>query len=169
MDSSRPQHSATLIMSPSVLVSLQVNARPLRILVVDDDAHTRQMLSEVLELFGAEVHAAESVAAARRVLHEFTPDVVVSDVGMPQESGYDLIRQLRAMPREHGGSAAAIACTGYARPEDCDRALDAGYQDVVPKPVDLERLLRAIARLSAATAPRRPRRREARARTTSSA
>jgi CheY-like chemotaxis protein len=144
-------------MSSSVLVSLQVGARPLRILVVDDDAHTRQMLSEVLELFGARVRTAESVAAARRVLDEFTPDVVVSDVGMPQESGYDLIRQLRAMPREHGGGAPAIAFTGYARPEDRDRALDAGYQDVVPKPVDLERLLRAIARLSDAAVPRRRR------------
>lgn len=146
-------------MPPSVLVSLKVGARPLRILVVDDDAHSRQMLSEVLELFGAHVHAAESVAAARRILDGFTPDIVVSDVGMPQESGYDLIRQLRAMPHDHGGDAPAIACTGYSRPEDCDRALHAGYQDVVPKPVDLERLLRAIARLSEAVTPpwdRRP-------------
>lgn len=145
-------------MPPSVLVSLQVGARPLRILVVDDDAHSRQMLCEVLELFGAQVHTADSVAAARRILDRFTPDIVVSDVGMPQENGYDLIRQLRAMPQEHGGDAPAIACTGYARPEDCDRALHAGYQDVVPKPVDLERLLRAIAQLSAAAKPRRDRR-----------
>lgn len=146
-------------MPASVLVSLHFGARPLRILVVDDDAHTRQMLSEVLELFGAHVRTAESVAAARRALDEFTPDVVVSDVGMPQESGYDLIRQLRALPREHGGSAPAIAFTGYSRPEDRDRALDAGYQDVVPKPVDLERLLRTIARLSEVTVPRRRRNR----------
>ncbi len=143
-------------MTPSVLVSLQIGSRPLRILVVDDDAHTRQMLAEVLTLFGAEVVTAESVAAARRVLRDHRPDVVVSDVGMPQESGYDLIRQLRALPRERGGGTPAIAFTGYSRPEDRERALGAGYQDVVPKPVDLERLLTSIARLSAA--PGRPRR-----------
>lgn len=143
-------------MSPSVFVSLQVGARPLRVLVVDDDAHTRQMLGEALQLFGAEVRTAESAAAARKVLGDFSPDVVVSDVGMPQESGYDLIRQLRALPRERGGTTPAIAFTGYSRPEDRERALGAGYQDVVPKPVDLERLLRSIARLSAA--PRAARR-----------
>jgi CheY-like chemotaxis protein len=138
------------------MVSLQVGSRPLRILVVDDDAHTRQILSEALSLFGAEVVTAESVAAARRLLREHRPDVVVSDVGMPQESGYDLIRQLRALPRERGGSTPAIAFTGYAQPEDRERALGAGYQDVVPKPVDFERLLTSIARIS--SAPGRPRR-----------
>jgi CheY-like chemotaxis protein len=136
--------------------------------VVDDDAHTRQMLAEALQLFGAEVRTAESAAAARALLGSFTPDIVVSDVGMPQESGYELIRQLRALPRHRGGRTPAIAFTGYAGPEDRQRALGAGYQDVVAKPVDLERLLHSIARLAAAPSARRetrsPVRREARSR-----
>jgi CheY-like chemotaxis protein len=143
-------------MSPSIIVSLRRGGRPLRVLVVDDDAYTRQMLGEALQLFGAEVRTADSAAAARERIEDFAPDIVVSDVGMPQESGYELIRKLRALPRHRGGNTPAIAFTGYSRAEDRERALGAGYQDVVPKPVDLHRLLESIARLSGTA--RRPQR-----------
>jgi two-component system CheB/CheR fusion protein len=149
-------------------VSLMRGSRRMRILVVDDDLHTREMLAEALQLFGAEVRAAADVAHARTVLDGWLPDVLVSDVDMPGEGGYDFIRKLRRLPRNRGGSMPAIAFTGYARDADRERALDAGYQEVVAKPVDLQQLLLAIARVSvggvrrvarterAATASRRP-------------
>lgn len=136
---------------------------PLRILLVDDDLHARQLLAEVLEMSGAQVQSVESVEAAGRILATYAPDLIVSDVGMPQQSGYDLIRLLRALPRERGGTTPAIACSGYARPEDRRRLIDAGYQEFVAKPVDIALLLRTIVRLGRrrATVPLSGRRRRA--------
>lgn len=115
-----------------------------RILVVDDDPSTREILAEALELCGAVVRSAASVAEARSRLLDWAPNLVISDVGMPDEDGYDLIRQMRASPPERGGNTPAIAFTGYARPEDRERALRAGYQAVVAKPVDLDNLVATI-------------------------
>jgi CheY-like chemotaxis protein len=119
---------------------------PLRILLVDDDLHARELLAEVLEMSGARVRSVDSVEAAERILAVYAPDLIVSDVGMPQQSGYDLIRLIRALPRESGGTTPAIACSGYAGPEDRRRLIDAGYQGFVAKPVDVALLLRTIAR-----------------------
>ena len=120
----------------------------LRILTVDDDRNTREMLQEALERAGAQVLAAESVQDALRKLKNFRPDVLVSDIGMPGEDGYDLLRKIRGLPRELGGATPAVAVTGYFRDEDRAATRNAGYQAVTRKPVDLDELLTIIARVA---------------------
>jgi signal transduction histidine kinase/ActR/RegA family two-component response regulator len=121
----------------------------LRVLTVDDDRNTREMLQEALRIAGADVDAAGSVREALEKLRRFRPDVLVSDIGMPEQDGFDLVRQLRALPPEKGGDIPAIALTGYARDEDRAATRRAGYQAVTPKPVNLGELvatIRALAR-----------------------
>jgi CheY-like chemotaxis protein len=117
----------------------------LKLLIVDDDPTTRALLAEALETQGASVRASASVHEAQQTLAVWHPDLVISDVGMPRENGYDLIRRVRDLPPDEGGRTPAIACTGYTRDEDRARAVDAGFDAVVPKPVDLDLLVRTIA------------------------
>jgi PAS domain S-box-containing protein len=117
----------------------------LRILTVDDDRNTREMLQEALERAGAEVLSADSARDALGKIRIFRPDVLVSDIGMPNEDGYDLLRQIRKLPDGEGGDTPAIALTGYAREEDQAATREAGYQAVTPKPVNLNELLSTIA------------------------
>jgi CheY-like chemotaxis protein len=111
------------------------------ILVVDDEPDTRELLKAGLENCGANVTVAGSAAEAFVTLASQIPDVIISDIGMPDEDGYDLIRKLRSMPADQGGSVPAIALTAYARVEDRLRALRSGYQMHVPKPVELAELV----------------------------
>jgi CheY-like chemotaxis protein len=122
----------------------------LRVLVVDDDLSTREILSTALGLFGADVKNACCVADARDLLLGWQPDLLISDLGMPDEDGYDLIRQLRALPPEQGGMMPAIALTGFTRTENQSLALAAGFNEVVTKPADLEDLLTVIRRVTLA-------------------
>jgi CheY-like chemotaxis protein len=124
---------------------MQASRRPkLKLLIVDDDPHTRALLTEALEVSGASVRASASAGEARRTLASWHPDLMISDVGMPRESGYELIRRVRRLPAEQGGRTPAIACTGYAREEDRARAMHAGFDAVVSKPVDLGVLVATI-------------------------
>jgi PAS domain S-box-containing protein len=119
----------------------------LHVLVVDDEADARELLVTVLEQFGAVPRAAGSVAEAVTVLEEFRADVLVSDIGMPGEDGYVLLRKLRAIEAERGSPGIpAVALTAYARGEDRRRALLAGFRMHVPKPVEPIELAEAIAR-----------------------
>ncbi|CAN5918969.1 ATP-binding protein [soil metagenome] len=118
------------------------------VLVVDDEADARELLSEVLTSCGASVVTAGSVAEALRLVKERRPDVVVSDVGMPGEDGYVLIRQLRALPASEGGRTPAVALTAYARLEDRTKALMAGFNMHVPKPVEPAELLVVLSSLT---------------------
>jgi PAS domain S-box-containing protein len=111
------------------------------ILVVDDEPDTRELLKVGLERCGAQVMLAASVAEAFSAIEVQIPDVLISDIGMPNEDGYDLIRKLRSLPDEKGGKLPAIALTAYARVEDRLRALRSGYQMHVPKPVELAELV----------------------------
>jgi CheY-like chemotaxis protein len=117
----------------------------LKLLIVDDDPTTRAMLAEALETRGACVRASASAREAQQTLAVWHPDLMISDVSMPRENGYQLIRHVRDLPAEQGGSTPAIACTGYARAEDRARAMSAGFDAVVPKPVDLDLLMQTIA------------------------
>jgi CheY-like chemotaxis protein len=121
----------------------------LRVLIVDDDGNSRDMLQQALECAGADVQAAASVREALEKIPPFRPHAMVSDIGMPQEDGYDLLRLVRALPPESGGATPAIALTGYARDKDRAATKAAGYQAVAAKPVNLEELFSAIARLAA--------------------
>jgi len=114
------------------------------ILVVDDEPDTRALLKAGLENCGAQVIVAASAAAAFEAIDSNIPDVLISDIGMPGEDGYDLIRKLRSLTAEKGGRVPAIALTAYARVEDRLRALRSGYQMHVPKPVELAELVAVV-------------------------
>jgi signal transduction histidine kinase/CheY-like chemotaxis protein len=118
-----------------------------KVLVVDDDRDTRDLLSQALSASGARVTTADSAAQAFQRLGVEPPDVLISDIGMPGEDGFSLIRRIRALPDETR-HIPAIALTAYARPEDRDEALDAGYQMYFAKPVELTDLQTGLATLA---------------------
>jgi CheY-like chemotaxis protein len=120
----------------------------LRILVVEDDDDSREFLTAALEQRGATVAAAGSVAAALAQFESFRADVLVSDIAMPDADGYDLIRDVRKLPPERGGRTPAVAVTAHTRADVRDRVIEAGYESLEPKPVDLERLSRALVMLA---------------------
>ncbi|MEI2582040.1 hybrid sensor histidine kinase/response regulator [Scytonema sp. PRP1] len=123
------------------------NLGGLRVLVVDDEPDARQLLSTVLLQHKAQVIAVSSAREALVALQKFQPDVLVSDIGMPQEDGYSLIRKVRALPGESGRTP-AVALTAYARAEDRTQALNAGFQLHVPKPVNPTELATVVANLA---------------------
>jgi PAS domain S-box-containing protein len=120
----------------------------MKILVVDDEPDTRELLRRGLGQCGAEVTVVGSATEALEALRASPPDLLISDIGMPNVDGYDLIRQVRALPAEAGGASPAIALTAYARVEDRMQALRAGYQMHVPKPVELAELVTVAASLA---------------------
>jgi CheY-like chemotaxis protein len=97
---------------------------------------------------GAEVRTAVSATEALAACNEWRPDILISDIGMPEEDGYTLMKKLRARESERGGHIPAIALTAYARREDRLRALSVGYESHVPKPVDPIDLVAAVASLT---------------------
>jgi PAS domain S-box-containing protein len=117
----------------------------LRILIVDDEPDTRDLLRQGLEYCGANVRLAGSAAEAVDAIVAEVPDILISDIGMPGIDGYDLIRQIRQLPADAGGKVAAIALTAYTRVEDRLQALRAGYDMHVPKPVELAELVAVAA------------------------
>ena len=119
----------------------------LKVLVVDDEADTLELLKTGLSRCGAEVSAARSAGEALAAVEKEIPDLLISDIGMAGEDGYDLIKKVRALPAERGGKVPAIALTAYARTEDRLRVLRAGYQMHVPKPVELTELVAVMASL----------------------
>ena len=130
-----------------------VTLKGVAILIVEDETDSRELLVAMLEEYGARVRAVDSADAALGILDGngdgFVPDVLVSDVGMPGTDGFALVRELRSRRRRRSRKLPAIAVTAYANPEDRVRALVAGYQNHVPKPVDANVLAAAIAKLVA--------------------
>ncbi|HEX8922382.1 MAG TPA: ATP-binding protein, partial [Pyrinomonadaceae bacterium] len=120
----------------------------LKVLVVDDEADTRELLSVVLSRCGAQVATAGTVVEALNLIEQLRPDILVSDIGMAGEDGYELIRKVRALPAERGGRVPAVALTAYARTEDRLRVLRSGYQMHIPKPVELTELVAIVANLT---------------------
>lgn len=115
------------------------------VLVVDDEADTRDLLTVVLEGAGAKVKTAASVNEALQTIEHSKPDVLISDVGMPDRDGYALIRQVRLLESERDNMIPAIALTAYAREEDSKQLLNAGFQLHLPKPVEPATLVAAVA------------------------
>jgi signal transduction histidine kinase/CheY-like chemotaxis protein len=140
-----PVNNGTQPTEISPEISAKVNG--MSILLVEDDKDSRDMLEMVLSIYGVKVESAESVVEALRKLRALSPDVLVSDIGLPGEDGYDLIRKVRALPSREGGETPAIALTGYVSVQDRKLALDAGYQDHIPKPVNPNVLLELLVRL----------------------
>jgi CheY-like chemotaxis protein len=120
----------------------------LRVLVVDDDLDTLEMLKVILHNRGAEVQTASSAREALEALERSLPDALVSDLAMPEQDGYELIELIRQRDPGRGGNIPAAALTAYARVEDRVRALTAGFQMYVPKPVDANELVAVVANLA---------------------
>ena len=120
----------------------------LRVLAVEDEPDTLDLLTVILTQSGAAVTAASSAAEALAVLAHSRPDVLVSDIGLPDENGYSLIGKVRALTQNQGGAIPALALTAYARSEDRERALAAGYQVHLAKPIEPEELTTAVAKLA---------------------
>ncbi|MFY9823617.1 MAG: chemotaxis protein CheB [Thermoanaerobaculia bacterium] len=120
----------------------------LRLLVVEDEPTGREMLVALLEQYGAEVVATASADEALTALERAVPDVLLSDIGMPGESGYDLLRRVRALPVDRGGRVPAIAFTAYSSSQDRLESLDAGFQAHLAKPTDPARLVAMITALA---------------------
>src|SRR5215510_2077633 len=120
----------------------------LRVMIVDDEAETRDLLMAMLTRRGAQVNACASAAEALEEIDRWRPSLLVSDIGMPDEDGYTLIGKLRALGPERGGGIPAVALTAYARSEDRMRALASGFQVHVPKPIEAGELVVVIASLA---------------------
>ncbi|MDQ3034686.1 MAG: PAS domain S-box protein [Myxococcota bacterium] len=126
------------------------------VLVVDDDADSREMVRRLLEASGAAVACASTAAEALERISQARPDVLVSDIGMPEVDGYELIRRVRQLGPAQGGRTPSIALTAYARSDDRRRAIAAGYQMHLAKPVDGSELVTIIASLAGTLGPARP-------------
>jgi signal transduction histidine kinase/ActR/RegA family two-component response regulator len=120
----------------------------LRVLLVDDEAEAREILSTVMTRTGAEVTACHSASEALATLLEWKPDVILSDIAMPDEDGYTFIGKVRSLPREKGGETPAAALSAYARDIDRSQALAAGYQMHIAKPIGAAQLVTMVARLA---------------------
>ncbi|MGK5063273.1 PAS domain-containing hybrid sensor histidine kinase/response regulator [Janthinobacterium sp. LB3P112] len=129
--------------------------RGVTVLLVDDEADARELTERILRDNNAEVHSAGSVAQALQLLDQVHPDVLVSDIGMPDADGFDLLAQVRAHPSPAAARLPALALTAFAQPQDRQRALASGFQSWVSKPLDPVELVAAVAQLAAArvTAP----------------
>jgi PAS domain S-box-containing protein len=119
-----------------------------RVLVVDDEPNACELLRIALTHSGAEVRVCNTVQEALATLKEWKPDVLLSDIGMPGEDGYELIRQVRSLPHKEGGSVPAAALTAYATSQDRLKALTAGFQSHIAKPVEPTELTVVVAILS---------------------
>ncbi len=129
----------------TVPAALDADLSGTRILVVDDEADGREMLTHMLQGWGARVRSAGSADEALAALGDERPDLLISDIGMPRVDGYELMRRIRALPESGARELPAIALTAFARSEDAVKAQQAGYGVHLPKPVDPSRLYSTIA------------------------
>jgi CheY-like chemotaxis protein len=131
----------------------EVNLKGLKVLVVDDEPDARELVRQLLHECHAEVCTVDSAGEALAALATFRPDLLLSDIGMPERDGYQLIRDIRRLPLGSGGSTPAIALTAFARSEDRTRAMMAGYQIHVSKPIEPHELLAAVGSLAGRMPP----------------
>ncbi|MEH2307519.1 PAS domain S-box protein [Nostoc sp.] len=123
------------------------NLNGVKVLLVDDERDTRELIAFILEQSGAVVNQAASAVEALQTMPQFQPNLLLSDIGMPEIDGYMLMRQIRAMSAEQGGTIPAIALTAYAGEADYQQAIAAGFGQHITKPVEPAKLVRAIANL----------------------
>ena len=130
--------------NPDVVRTRRRPLTGLLVLVVDDNEDTREVLQAVLEVNGAIVSTARSPEAALIAFDRERPSVMVIDIGMPIMNGFELVEQIRRRSVEHGGRVPAVALTGYISSEDRARAVEAGFQAYLTKPVDERALIDAV-------------------------
>jgi signal transduction histidine kinase len=143
-----PQHLEESVITADVTFNCPPDLRGVRVLVVDDEEDARRLLVAVLEQCDASVKTCASVTEALAEIEKWGPDVLVSDIEMPGEDGYTLIRKVRELESEREGRLPAVALTAHARAEDRMRVLSSGYQMHVPKPVEPAELAIVIASLA---------------------
>jgi two-component system CheB/CheR fusion protein len=144
---------------PTVLVGRQAEEKSssldgVLVLIVEDQLDAREAVRHVLEEAGAETIVVGSTDEALTAFRQHQPDVILSDIGLPGRDGYDLVRSIRALPRERGGRVPAVALTAYSTSDDRDRALSAGFQTHLAKPVEPVRLIASLVALVSQTPPR---------------
>jgi CheY-like chemotaxis protein len=157
---SESRHAATRPDAPTDAFS-DVDLRGLDLLVVDDQPDARELVAQLLLECGATVRQAESAAEAMREFAAQPPDVLLSDIGMPGRDGFELIREIRRLPADEGAQVPALALTAFTRPHDRARALQAGYQAHLSKPIQPRELVATVARLAGRGAARRTDREDA--------
>ncbi|TAE93994.1 MAG: response regulator, partial [Oscillatoriales cyanobacterium] len=133
--------------NPDKLLEAEQDLRGIRVLAIDDEADSREVIGAFLVMAGAEVMTVASAAEFMVALESFVPDVLVSDIGMPEVDGYSLIGYVRSLSPERGGLIPAIALTAYAGEINHQQALAAGFQRHISKPVEPNLLVGAIADL----------------------
>jgi CheY-like chemotaxis protein len=141
---------AARLVGPTAEFQCPQDLEGIHLLVVDDEPDARELLAEMLTSCKARVELAASVDEAITLVQEHRPDIVISDIGMPEQDGYALIRKLRALPVSAGGRTPAVALTAYTRFEDRTRALVAGFNMHVPKPVEPVELMAVLSSLTMA-------------------
>jgi signal transduction histidine kinase/ActR/RegA family two-component response regulator len=142
------KQASTCLTDDYYAVELNDKLDGLRVLVVDDEADTLELIRVSLGQCGAKVTTARSSAEALGLLERVSPDVIISDIGMPGEDGLAFISKVRELPPERGGHTPAVALTAYARAEDRLRVLRSGYQRHVAKPVELDELLTIVSNVA---------------------
>jgi CheY-like chemotaxis protein len=120
----------------------------IRVLVIDDEPDARDLVMSVLVDAGAEVITASSAVAGLALVRSEHPDVIVSDIGMPDRDGYDFIRDVRGLSPSEGGRTPSVALTAFARSEDRTRAMLAGYHVHVSKPIEPQELVATVRSLT---------------------
>lgn len=144
IDQSKPAHQNVEEIQPDKNTDLSSG---LHILLVEDDTDSREMLTIMFEQSDIKVTGVNSAAEAVESLKSFKPDILISDIGLPKEDGYELIKKVRRLSPEQGGLIPAIALTGYVSLQDRRYALEVGYQEHLSKPVDVDRLLDMVKQL----------------------
>jgi signal transduction histidine kinase/ActR/RegA family two-component response regulator len=137
----------SLVLRQSPFAGEKHSLSGIKVLVVDDQLDARELIKQMLTRCHASVTTAASAMEGIRLLKEENPDVLISDVGMPDMNGYQLIQEVRLLLPESGGITPAIALTAFARPEDRISAMTAGFQEYLTKPVEAGELIGAICRL----------------------
>ncbi|MBD2511783.1 response regulator [Nostoc muscorum FACHB-395] len=123
----------------------------LRVLVVDDNEDCLCVVTFILSDYQAQTKTATSVDEAIEAIEEWKPDIVISDIGMPNKDGYSLVSSIRNKEASMGGFLPAVALTSYVYPEDISEAIDAGFQEVIRKPFEPDELVAVLARLTGQT------------------
>jgi len=123
-----------------------------RVLVVDDDTDSRELAMLLLTVAGATVEGAESAAQGYELLKSWHPDVLVSDIAMPDEDGLSLLRRVRSLSASEGGRVPALALSAYADEDDRRRGFDSGFDEYIAKPANPTKLTSIVARLAVAHA-----------------
>jgi CheY-like chemotaxis protein len=145
----RREHPTAL--KPPTLDYSSINLAGVKIVLVDDEPDARALIIHLLQQCRAEVHAAGSADEGLQLVQAVKPDVIISDIGMPHKDGYQFLREVRALSPEEGGKTPAVALTAFARSEDRTRAMMAGYQVHVAKPIEPQELLATVGSLAGRT------------------